>query len=676
MKIFSNDINLNKTKYRGRNFKGALTNGFSNITYKTLRDKPIGIFNTHSNSNSLTMTDLKSFTNSSRPHSYSFYNKRNNSPINLDNIKRNLTFRQGTINTISSTSETDKQDTFENIFGDKNLRKVFKTQLSKISENPKNKTYTEKTINDMNCNDNNILNNNIITFKNDNNNVNNIQGDDNFIYNDYKKKRSRNSLFINSVLFNKTMKPRLFSGKPINYNRNSNKKLTINSHFLNNYDDNYTSDSAGEMKKIRLRELYKNLIERNQLRQKEIQKQRLKFISKFNIKNEDYENKLNKIKGNIIRNYTVKKKNIINSKLKKTNIYQNNISINQYKKNILISPKVLKRELLVINYCNKLVKREKKQFKNIILFSYATQLSEKYFPINLNPKNINNKLENESKIKLLDNFSIISKRNTNVLRNSLTKVVTFVGKKMNKLSSVSSNIICLNGHSIKFLNAFLIKDFYNKRTKCKEKVTFQTNYIKKLYFQKSSTRKKTLYRKTFRKGSNLNLKYDFLNKYNNNNISPRNNKLIKYDKPIFTKYFYKRKKFKQKIIKRKSIEMVPISSTSLSVEMKKNNIYLFTDSLINNKEHTLLRTIEIKTILESKLHDELEKLIYSIKDLNFPLFKKIFEQYTVSPNLHDQKGNTLLSLAVQSNCFQIINFLLNIGADPNICNVKYIFFIF
>ena len=63
----NNDNNLNKTKYRGRNFKGALTNGFTNMTYKTLRNKPIGIFNTHSNSNSLTMTDLKSFTNSSRP---------------------------------------------------------------------------------------------------------------------------------------------------------------------------------------------------------------------------------------------------------------------------------------------------------------------------------------------------------------------------------------------------------------------------------------------------------------------------------------------------------------------------------------------------------------------------------------------------------------------------------
>ncbi len=108
--------------------------------------------------------------------------------------------------------------------------------------------------------------------------------------------------------------------------------------------------------------------------------------------------------------------------------------------------------------------------------------------------------------------------------------------------------------------------------------------------------------------------------------------------------------------------------------MRKNNIYLFTDSLINNKEHTLLRTIEIKSILESKLQDELEKLIYSIKDLNFPLFKKIFEQYTVSPNLHDQNGNTLLSLAVQSNCFQIVNFLLHSGANPNLSNVTIILY--
>ena len=523
----------------------------------------------------------------------------------------------------------------------------------------------------MNFNENNFINNNIINnnnnniinnnnINNNNNNNDNIQGEDNFINNDYNKRRSRNSLFINSVLFNKTMKPRLFSGKPINNHRNSIKKLTINSNILNNYDENYPSDYAGEMKKIRLRELCKNLIERNQLRQKEIQEQKLKFISKFNIISKDYEIKLNKIKGKIIENYTKKKKNIIKKKLQKRNISKSNIYINQYKKNILISPKVNKRELLVINYCKKLDRKKKKIMKNILLFRYATELSETYFTLHLHPKNLSIKLEKELKTPLFDNFSILIKRDSTFHRESLSKVPTFVGKKYNRYSTISSHVICLTEYSIKFINTFLIKDFYNTKKKNNKNVVFQTDVIKKLLNPKLNTRRKT-YKKTNRKGSNVNLKYDFLNKC---------------DKPIFKKFFYNRNRFKQTIMNRKSVEMVPISSTSLSAEMKKNNIYLFTDSLINNKEHTLLRTIEIKTIFESKLQDELEKLIYSIKDLNFPLFKKIFEQYTVSPNLHDQKGNTLLSLAVQSNCFQIINFLLNIGADPNICNVKYIFFNF
>ena len=50
--------------------------------------------------------------------------------------------------------------------------------------------------------------------------------------------------------------------------------------------------------------------------------------------------------------------------------------------------------------------------------------------------------------------------------------------------------------------------------------------------------------------------------------------------------------------------------------------------------------------------------MYCIKDLNFPQFKLIFEQYALTPNLQDKNGNTLLSLAVQSNSFQISNYLL------------------
>ena len=116
-----------------------------------------------------------------------------------------------------------------------------------------------------------------------------------------------------------------------------------------------------------------------------------------------------------------------------------------------------------------------------------------------------------------------------------------------------------------------------------------------------------------------------------------------------------------------------MSAASLTIDMKKNNIYLMNESLINNKEHTMLRTKEIKSQIESRLKSELEKLVYCIKDLNFYQFKTIFEQFSVPPNTTDKHGNTLLSIAIQSNSFQIANYLLNAGADPNISNVIYIY---
>ena len=66
-----------------------------------------------------------------------------------------------------------------------------------------------------------------------------------------------------------------------------------------------------------------------------------------------------------------------------------------------------------------------------------------------------------------------------------------------------------------------------------------------------------------------------------------------------------------------------------------------------------------------------ETLFFHIKDRNYPLFKSIFEKYKMNPDLTDNDGNSLLSLAVQSNSFQIVNYLLNVGATPNTKNNKY-----
>ena len=328
----------------------------------------------------------------------------------------------------------------------------------------------------------------------------------------------------------------------------------------------------------------------------------------------------------------------------------------QYKNKILISLKVEKRELLVIKYVIKLFKKIKKKYTNIINFNYALELSEKYFHLTLNPKNISLRLEKDLSSKLIDNFTL----NRNHKRSSayyhlIIKSDTFLQRSFGKKLSepININIITITKKSLKFINRFLIIDYHSAILKFCNKIENKVNIFKKLFKSQKSSKKKTYFKKKTMKNKN---------------------EVKNYDRPIFSKNFYFRKDFKQTMISKKKTEMTPISTISLSQEMRKNNIYLFTDSLINNKEHTLLRTIEIKSILESKLQDELEKLIYSIKDLNFPLFKKIFEQYTVSPNLHDQKGNTLLSLAVQSNCFQIVNFLLHSGADPNLSNVTIILY--
>ena len=143
----------------------------------------------------------------------------------------------------------------------------------------------------------------------------------------------------------------------------------------------------------------------------------------------------------------------------------------------------------------------------------------------------------------------------------------------------------------------------------------------------------------------------------------------------FPKQFYQRDKIIQNIEKKEKKEKKRRSSifkltNTLTSDMKKNNIYKKNESLIDNKEHIILRTREIKCQIESKLKNELEKLVYFIHDLNFYEFKLMFEKYSISPNLIDKHGNTLLSLSVQSNCFQITNYLLNSGADPNISNVR------
>ena len=93
--------------------------------------------------------------------------------------------------------------------------------------------------------------------------------------------------------------------------------------------------------------------------------------------------------------------------------------------------------------------------------------------------------------------------------------------------------------------------------------------------------------------------------------------------------------------------------------------------LNNNGVVNNLQMISRVSDLKMKMLQNLELseiLFFHIKDRNYSQFKQLFEKYKMNPDTIDSNGNSFLSLAVQSNCFQIVNYLLNIGANVNTQN--------
>lgn len=124
--------------------------------------------------------------------------------------------------------------------------------------------------------------------------------------------------------------------------------------------------------------------------------------------------------------------------------------------------------------------------------------------------------------------------------------------------------------------------------------------------------------------------------------------------------------------KRKTILLVDpfllINKDKKNLKSKK----LYLNFSVFNKNNMLCKTNKIKSKILTSLKSHIETLFFYIKDRNYPQFKETYEKYLIDPGIKDYEGNSLLSLAVQCNCFQIVNFLLNMGADPNELNVSFI----
>ena len=434
-------MNDSNKDYKGRNYNGTLSNLLSN------KDKPVGILQSNSSSQSNNNSSLMKSSNiSNRPLSSSFNHIRNLSfSLNLspETFKRKFIFRKGTYNNFTSTSETDKnQDTIEST--DRKRKRFLRKQLSKISENPKNKN--------INNGENVNLNDNYTNNLNDSNKKFGSDKKENFI--------KRESIFINNTVIKSNKKMRINSA--LNHKRNLSKKLSDIKKELYNIFGSYDScDNQKNEKKLKLKEICSNLIEKNKLREKQIQNQKNKFISFFSLENN--EDKSIKYKNSLINlcSKKVKKfRNFVNREKKygKTNFQKikDEILINEKEKRILAN--------VTKYYFLKMEKIEiKKQRTNILVLNYAYKLSKKYFKIEINPKNISAKLQNDVRSNLFESFQLINnekRRGSTPLsvfkfRNLFVPLLKKNSNHINKL-----NIFRITLRSLKFINNFIIKDLF------------------------------------------------------------------------------------------------------------------------------------------------------------------------------------------------------------------------
>ena len=182
--------------------------------------------------------------------------------------------------------------------------------------------------------------------------------------------------------------------------------------------------------------------------------------------------------------------------------------------------------------------------------------------------------------------------------------------------------------------------------------------------------------------SNINFTFKLFDNFkrtNSNNILSFENKLLNYnflrskkqhlttreilgDNMIhFFSYHRKRKKIIKPKREKRNLQTIKMSSQSV--------INLFSS---RNKLITLLKTNEIKAKILQNIGDNIYKLIFfHIKETNDHQIKRLIKNNIdyINMNYQDEYGDTFLLKAVKYNCsFEIIEFLLKLGSNPNIFN--------
>ena len=366
---------------------------------------------------------------------------------------------------------------------------------------------------------------------------------------------------------------------------------------------------------------------------------------------------------------TIKKQNIIEIRMKEisknmvktVNYFQSKIK-NYFQKN-KTSLKTIKNKLFYTKFFKKLkfflYKMQKSKKKNKI--SYHSRNINQFFPgeylfiknfeVNilnqLTDKYLNHDFDEttDSTITIIKNFLIKScqlKRSTNIKKNDVNSFLSYLIPSLQKLPELDFYFI-VKFHQIDY-EYFIIPDTSSVKldnVKLKIPSHFSPN-LKGINNRRISI------------PSNYKLFQKDENKLKNIDKAYLQNALKKSD-------FFRRLKI---IRPQKKTSLVRLQNSYKELQ----NILYKPNINSMNRIDIISKSNELKQQIFNSLKSHCEEIIFYIKDRNYPCFVETFEKYKISPNSKNAEGDSLLSIAVKSNCFQIVNYLLNAGATPNINN--------
>ena len=572
------------------------------------------------------------------------------------------------------------------------------SQLKNIKQNNNNKDNNNK-----NNNENNKENNN----KNNNENNNNNNNNNNNVNNDKLEKRNEEKkITINSEkIINKknsfiSLNSDCLLKKKISNNVSLFKRSNLIGkvqRFITYHTSSETDseNSSEEEKKNKSNSFHiKPKISYFSVSLKKLNKSQNLSVIKHKKKNfeKDISNRLNfleyqkiNFKSKIIIQLNSKLIDIINKCETNINKLEENC-FKKEKKNILEYIKEIKKDYKFLHnkerFERRLLKKNKKiknKYSPLNKYYITNCIINIYHPVNIYEEIYYNKYLRNNKynknVNLLKNFEYIPNEKIFVRKAKLT----------NNFSDSTNSDDCyfisynnLPKKDYNFLFDFYFNDYEYNIKFTEKKFTFDNNeLIEKV---KSLFEKNNKFKKKETKSIINNIKKEgsiYKKKESKDAEKKEKEKEKKEIKLLYNSLsksnFYKRRISEKK--KRNKINVKNISRLSkkitktlkeieLEKQEKKDNYGYY------NKIQMLSQVNDLKYQIIQNLK-QTEIIFFYIKDRNYPAFKSLFEKYKLDSELKDIKGNSLLNLAVQSNSFLIVNYLLNIGADVNSINNNY-----